>query len=131
MKTKSAPERGRIKPAKIAGQARAARAAGVSFPIVGIGASAGGLEAWEQFLERVPVGSGMAFVIVQHPDPTHTTPLLHRDICGSCPESKAVASKHTGGREMPIDALQTRTSRMNPKTADSRPGVAGLREICG
>lgn len=41
------------------------------FPIVGIGASAGGLEALEQFLGHVPVGSGMAFVVVQHLDPTH------------------------------------------------------------
>jgi len=41
------------------------------FPIVGIGASAGGLEALEQFLRQVPQGSGMAFVIVQHLDPTH------------------------------------------------------------
>jgi two-component system CheB/CheR fusion protein len=41
------------------------------FPIVGIGASAGGLEALEQFLRHVPVESGMAFVIVQHLDPTH------------------------------------------------------------
>ncbi len=41
------------------------------FPIVGIGASAGGLEALEQFLRQVPAGSGMAFVIVQHLDPTH------------------------------------------------------------
>ncbi len=40
------------------------------FPIVGIGASAGGLEAFEQFLKGVPEGSGMAFVIVQHLDPT-------------------------------------------------------------
>ena len=44
--------------------------AGVSFPIVGIGASAGGLEALEQFLGQVPPGAGMAFVIVQHLDPT-------------------------------------------------------------
>ena len=41
------------------------------FPIVCIGASAGGLEAIELFLENVPAGSGMAFVIVQHLDPTH------------------------------------------------------------
>ncbi len=44
---------------------------GASFPIVGIGASAGGLEALEQFLKNVPPRSGMAFVIVQHLDPTH------------------------------------------------------------
>ncbi len=42
-----------------------------AFPIVGIGASAGGLEALELFLKNVPTGSGMAFVIVQHLDPTH------------------------------------------------------------
>src|SRR5208337_4283576 len=41
------------------------------FPIVGIGASAGGLEALEQFLRHVPEKSGLAFVIVQHLDPTH------------------------------------------------------------
>ncbi|HZP59678.1 MAG TPA: chemotaxis protein CheB [Opitutaceae bacterium] len=41
-----------------------------SFPIVGIGASAGGLEALVQFFKRVPVDSGMAFVIIQHLDPT-------------------------------------------------------------
>ena len=41
------------------------------FPIVGIGASAGGLEALEQFLQNVPDKSGLAFVIVQHLDPTH------------------------------------------------------------
>ena len=40
-------------------------------PIVGIGASAGGLEALEAFLSNVPIKSGMAFVIVQHLDPTH------------------------------------------------------------
>ncbi len=41
------------------------------FPIVGIGASAGGLEALEKFLQQVPEHSGLAFVIVQHLDPTH------------------------------------------------------------
>ncbi len=41
------------------------------FPIIGIGASAGGLEALELFLKNVPFSSGMAFVIVQHLDPTH------------------------------------------------------------
>ena len=41
-----------------------------AFPIVGIGASAGGLEALEKFLARVPPGSGLAFVVIQHLDPT-------------------------------------------------------------
>lgn len=38
--------------------------------IVGIGASAGGLAALEQFLEQVTPGSGLAYVVVQHLDPT-------------------------------------------------------------
>ncbi|MGA2764294.1 MAG: chemotaxis protein CheB [Spirochaetia bacterium] len=41
------------------------------FPIVGIGASAGGLEALERFFNAVPPAPGMAFVIIQHLDPTH------------------------------------------------------------
>ena len=49
----------------------ASETAPVSFPIVGIGASAGGLEALELFLANVPEGCGMAYVIVQHLDPTH------------------------------------------------------------
>ena len=36
------------------------------FPVVGIGASAGGLAALEQFVKAVPLNSGMAFVVVQH-----------------------------------------------------------------
>jgi len=42
-----------------------------SFPVIGIGASAGGLEALEIFLKNVPQQCGVAFVIVQHLDPTH------------------------------------------------------------
>ncbi len=41
------------------------------FPIVGIGASAGGLEAFQIFFSQMPEDSGMAFVIVQHLDPNH------------------------------------------------------------
>ena len=40
-----------------------------TFPIVAIGASAGGLEALEQFLGHVPPACGMAFVVIQHLDP--------------------------------------------------------------
>jgi len=36
------------------------------FPVVGVGASAGGLEALEQFFSGVPLNSGMAFVVIQH-----------------------------------------------------------------
>ncbi|HEY9647662.1 MAG TPA: chemotaxis protein CheB, partial [Chroococcidiopsis sp.] len=40
------------------------------FPVVGIGASAGGLEAFTQLLNHLPADTGMAFVLVQHLDPT-------------------------------------------------------------
>ena len=49
----------------------AAPSAPAAFPIVGLGASAGGLEALEQFLRNVPPASGFAFVVVQHLDPKH------------------------------------------------------------
>src|SRR6266849_2785263 len=53
----------------------------VSFPVVGVGASAGGFEAFRELLEGLPADIGMAFVFVQHLDPTHESllaPLLGR-----------------------------------------------------
>lgn len=41
------------------------------FPIVGIGASAGGLEVLEQFFTNMPANCGMAFVVIQHLSPDH------------------------------------------------------------
>jgi len=51
------------------------------FPVVGVGASAGGLEAFEQFFSNMPPDIGMAFVLVPHLDPGHAsmmTELLRR-----------------------------------------------------
>jgi two-component system CheB/CheR fusion protein len=45
------------------------------FPIVGIGASAGGLEAFSELLHNLPEKTGMAFVLVQHLDPKHESAL--------------------------------------------------------
>lgn len=70
MKKKSAPERRRKERAKAFPPPLPVPPATGAFPIVGIGASAGGLEALEHFLSHVPKRSGMAFVIVQHLDPT-------------------------------------------------------------
>ena len=42
-------------------------------PIVGIGASAGGLEAFEQFFRHTPADCGLAFVLVPHLDPSHAS----------------------------------------------------------
>src|SRR5262245_41580204 len=41
------------------------------FPIVGIVASAGGLDAFKKFFVNMPATTGMAFVLVPHLDPTH------------------------------------------------------------
>jgi two-component system CheB/CheR fusion protein len=43
------------------------------FPIVGVGASAGGLEAFSQLLENLPPDTGLAFVFIQHLDPGHAS----------------------------------------------------------
>ena len=41
------------------------------FPVVGIGASAGGLEAFKKLLHAIPESTGIAYVLVQHLDPSH------------------------------------------------------------
>jgi two-component system CheB/CheR fusion protein len=59
-------------------EASADGASEITFPVVGIGASAGGLAAIERFLAAMPpdTESGMAFVLVQHLDPDHKSILL-------------------------------------------------------
>jgi len=44
-------------------------------PVVGVGASAGGLEAFTQLLKHLPLDTGLAFVLVQHLDPKHESML--------------------------------------------------------
>ena len=46
------------------------------FPIVGIGASAGGLDACKKFVKALPAETGMAFILVQHLDPTHESMMV-------------------------------------------------------
>jgi PAS domain S-box-containing protein len=70
MPKQSSPKRRRKNSTKAAPPEASTSRTRASFSIVGIGATAGGLEALEQFLRQVPAGSGMAFVIVQHLDPT-------------------------------------------------------------
>jgi two-component system CheB/CheR fusion protein len=52
-----------------------------TFPIVGIGASAGGLEAYRRLVEHLPTDTGMAFVLIQHLDPQHRS--LLAELIGS------------------------------------------------
>jgi two-component system, chemotaxis family, CheB/CheR fusion protein len=49
----------------------------VGWPIVGIDASAGGLEAFTELLQHLPLDTGMGFVLVQHLNPQHESALSH------------------------------------------------------
>ena len=46
-----------------------------TFPVIGIGTSAGGLNALTNLLAAIPVDTGMAFVVIQHLDPNHVSHL--------------------------------------------------------
>ena len=46
------------------------------FPVVGLGASAGGLEACRKLFDALPADIGMAFILIQHLDPTHASMLV-------------------------------------------------------
>lgn len=59
----------RTAPAKESDQDR--QSGNKSFPVVGVGASAGGLEAFTELLGALPADTGMAFVLIQHLDPRH------------------------------------------------------------
>ena len=81
-RTASAPGKASAKPAAEHGQQApppqavvddSPEAVVADFPIVGIGASAGGLEAFEQFFRACPADTGMAFVLVPHLDPSHAS----------------------------------------------------------
>ncbi len=47
-----------------------------SFPVVGIGASAGGLDACRKLVQTLPSDNGMAFILVQHLDPTYQSMMV-------------------------------------------------------
>jgi two-component system CheB/CheR fusion protein len=46
------------------------------FPVVGVGASAGGLEAFKRLIRGIPEKSGVAYILVQHLEPTHESMLV-------------------------------------------------------
>ena len=47
-----------------------------NFPVVGLGASAGGLDAARRLLAALPLSTGMAFIRIQHLDPTHVSMMV-------------------------------------------------------
>jgi len=62
------------------------------FPIVAVGASAGGIEACQQLLANLPTDTGMAFIFVQHLDPTHESKLA--EVLGSSTAMPVVQTTH-------------------------------------
>ena len=71
------------------------------FYIVGMGGSAGGLEAFERFFDNLPPDTGMAFVLVPHQDPTHK---------GMMPE---LLQRHTRMKIFPVeDGMKVRPDQV-------------------
>jgi two-component system CheB/CheR fusion protein len=62
-----------------------------SHPIVGIVASAGGLEAFKKFFSAMPADSGLAFVLVPHLDPSHESMMV--DLLGKLTPMLIVEAK--------------------------------------
>ena len=71
----SPPEVGRSRPRNSL-PVRGATAGPKIFVVVGIGASAGGLDACRKLLLALPADTGMAFILVQHLDPTHESMMV-------------------------------------------------------
>ena len=57
------------------GAGRAGSESGEDFPVVGLGASAGGIKAFKEFFANVPPASGMAYVVILHLSPEHESHL--------------------------------------------------------
>jgi two-component system CheB/CheR fusion protein len=74
------PRKGKREPIKTRGaevnkESKSVKSENGLFPIVGVGASAGGLEAFTRLIKDLPADTGMAFVLVQHLDPEHESKL--------------------------------------------------------
>ena len=81
--------------------------AAISFPVVGIGASAGGVEALSSFFRAASARSGMAFVVIQHLPPD--TQSLMSEILGRC-------------TQMPVVQIEDRMSIAPDSVYVIRPG---------
>jgi two-component system CheB/CheR fusion protein len=106
---------------------RRTRAAIDSFPVVGVGASAGGLDAFRQLLEHVPANAGLALVLVQHLEPKRAS--LLSDALGRATKMK-VAQAVDGARVEPNRvyvippgaqiAIEQGVLRLSPRSDDAQ-----------
>ena len=98
---------------------------GAAFPIVGVGASAGGLDAFTQLLKHLPADSGMAFVLIQHLDPTHAS-FLRDALAKATPMTVSEAEDGTAVEPNHVYVIPPDADiSINARPADAR--VAGAR----
>ena len=122
-----------------------------TFRIVGMGGSAGGLEAFEQFFSHLPPDTGMAFVLVPHLEPTHKgmmpellgrhtkmkvvaggrrdagpAELRLRDSsqCGPVHPARKAPGARTGGAARPADADRLLLPAVGRRTRRKRPSAS-------
>src|ERR1035438_8136321 len=97
--------------------------------IIGLGASAGGLEPLEQFLAHVPAASALAYIVVQHLDPTHKamlTEILQR--ATPMPVREAMASMRVEPNAVYVIPPNTELTVMNGQLRLAEPNEPrGLR----
>ncbi len=91
------------------------------FSIVGIGASAGGLEALKEFFGALPPDSGMAFVVVQHLDPSHKSHMA--EILDKCTTMNVVQAED--GMAVQPNAVFTNPAGKTLRIRDGRFGLGG------
>jgi two-component system CheB/CheR fusion protein len=72
-KAGTSPSRSKALPSSVV---RPARDREENFLVVALGASAGGLEACRLFVSGLPNAVGMAFILIQHLDPTHESHMV-------------------------------------------------------
>ncbi len=104
------------------------------FPIVGVGASAGGLDALKKLLGAIPEKSGMAFVLVQHLDPSHESMLP--ELVTAVDGVLKLTDRITKGQNLPIDIFFSSLAASHTNLAvgvvlsgTGSDGTEGLRAI--
>jgi len=114
--------------AALAGDHRVARYL-LPLPIVGAGASAGGLEAFTQLLKHLPDDTGMAFVIVQHLDPHRESMLAEILSRSTAMRSSVFSAPSPAGRSAiasapkPLPSSRSRCSRWPGSIRSLRPAL--------
>jgi two-component system CheB/CheR fusion protein len=99
----------------------------LKFPIVGVGASAGGLEAFSELLRALPERTGMAFVFIQHLDPKHVSALT--EILAR--ETKLRVMEARDGLRISPETVYVIPRRASISIADGRLGLGPRTSVGG